>query len=70
MIFLTPRQCQKLDFDILNNSAICFVRFRLSRRYVLIIGQFLTRASAFNAQESRVFYFYAPNWFNFMQIIT
>ncbi|WP_244783437.1 hypothetical protein, partial [Acinetobacter sp. F-1] len=66
----TPRQRQKLDFDILNNSAICFVRFRLSRRYELIIGQFPTGASAFNSQESRLFYFYAPIWFVFIQNIT
>ena len=57
MIFLTPRQCQKLDFDILNNSAICFVRFRLSRRYGCILEDFRIIATPNSLYFSRMYLF-------------
>ncbi|WP_427939242.1 hypothetical protein, partial [Acinetobacter gandensis] len=53
-----------LDFNKLNNSTlrVSFVSVYLVGMGV-IIGQFLTHASAFHSQESRLFYFYAPIWF-------
>ena len=61
MIFPTPRQCQKLDFDILNNSAICFVRFRLSRRYGCILEDFRIIATPYSLYFSRMSFFSTKN---------
>lgn len=78
MIFLTPRQCQKLDFDKLNNSAL-----RASFVSVYLVGMgcildhyeifatpkftYLKRALVFSTRfkKNRIFHLFFDHIYNF-----
>ena len=67
MIYLALRQRQEATRQSQQLNASRFVRFNISRWYAPIIGQFPTRASAFNRLPYRVCFFYAPIWVIFIQ---